>query len=48
MQPMFFASAPSFDELVEALRQLEARIKRGRVGPVGESCGGPSGSLVLV
>jgi hypothetical protein len=26
MQPMFFASAPSFDELVEALRQLEARI----------------------
>jgi hypothetical protein len=26
MQPMFFGPAPSFDELVDALRQLEARI----------------------
>jgi hypothetical protein len=30
MQPMFFGPAPSFDELVEELRQLEARINAAR------------------
>lgn len=30
MQPMFFRAAPSFDELVDALRQLEARINAAR------------------
>jgi hypothetical protein len=30
MQPMFFRAAPSFDDLVDALRQLEARINAAR------------------
>jgi hypothetical protein len=30
MEPMFFGAAPSFDELVDALRQLEARINAAR------------------
>lgn len=31
MQPMFFGPAPSFDELVDALRSLEERINAARV-----------------